>query len=285
MGVRAMLRGSRQLARAEALSWEGVKVHFGGVKAVDGVDGRVARGEILGLIGPNGAGKTTLLNALSGFQRPTAGRVRLDDLEVTRWPAHRVSRRGVVRTFQSVRLFGALSVRTNVELAGLGIGLSRSAAAGQADALLDRFGLGERAAASAASLAYGEERRAGIARALAARPAFALLDEPAAGLNDLETRELGEAIGRARDDFGCGVIVIEHDMNLIMNHCERVQVLDYGKSICIGTPAEVQRDPAVIAAYLGSEEAAHVDVVPLAGELPGELPGEHASTGSPDAAR
>jgi branched-chain amino acid transport system ATP-binding protein len=252
----------RRAASPTKLSWTDVKVHFGGVKAVDGVTGDVARGEVLGLIGPNGAGKTTLLNALSGFERPTAGQVRINEVGIAGWAPHRIARRGVVRTFQSVRLFGALSVLTNVEAASLGSGLSRRKAREHAREILERLGLADIAGVEARTLPYGQERRVGIARALGARPTFLLLDEPAAGLNDIESAELGELINEIRTQFDCGVVVIEHDMALIMSRCDRVQVLDYGQSICVGTPREVQRDEKVLAAYLGAEGVDLVDALP-----------------------
>jgi branched-chain amino acid transport system ATP-binding protein len=229
----------------------GLAVHFEGVKAVDGVDLRLAPGEILGLIGPNGAGKTTFVNAITGFQRPTAGSVHVDGTDVTGWGASRVARAGLARTFQSVRLFPRLSVLENVEIGAVGNGLGRGAARKLASELLDRFGLADRAHQLGAGLPHGEERRLGIVRALAGTPKYVLLDEPAAGLNESEGDELVTALGGIRDDFECGLLVIEHDMRVIMRLCERLQVLDYGKTIAIGTPEQVRADPAVLTAYLG----------------------------------
>jgi branched-chain amino acid transport system ATP-binding protein len=234
-----------------AVDVRGVAVHFEGVKAVDGVDLRLSRGEILGLIGPNGAGKTTFVNAITGFQRLTAGSVHVDGTDVTGWAASRIARAGLARTFQSVRLFSRLSVLENVEAGAVGNGLRRSAARKLAFDLLDRFGLADRAHQLGAGLPHGEERRLGIVRALAGAPSYLLLDEPAAGLNEAEGDELVAALGRVRDDYGCGLLVIEHDMRVIMRLCERLQVLDYGKTISIGTPEQVRTDPAVLTAYLG----------------------------------
>jgi branched-chain amino acid transport system ATP-binding protein len=222
---------------AGQLECRGLKVHFDGVKAVDGVDVALHGGEILGLIGPNGAGKTTLVNALTGFQRPTAGSVYLDDVEVTGWPPDRLARAGLARTFQAVRLFAGLTVLENVELGAMGVGLGRRDAQRWAWELLGRLGLTEIADLLAASVPHGMERRLAIVRALATRPAFLLLDEPAAGLTEVESDTL---------------MVIEHDMRVIMRLCERIQVLDHGKTISIGTSAEVQSDPAVLKAYLGT---------------------------------
>jgi len=235
----------------ELLEAQGLEVHFGGVRAVDGVDLELRKGEILGLIGPNGAGKTTLVNALSGFQKPTAGRVLLNGADVTGWSAHRLARRGLARTFQSVRLFPGLTVLENVELGAVGVGVRRPAARRLARELLERLGLAGKADALATGLPHGLERRLGIVRALAAKPAFLLLDEPAAGLNERESDELVGALTLIRDDFSCALVVIEHDMRVIMRLCERIQVLDYGKTISIGTPAQVRADPAVLTAYLG----------------------------------
>jgi branched-chain amino acid transport system ATP-binding protein len=244
---------SRNGARAAeaAVDVRGVAVHFEGVKAVDGVDLRLSPAEILGLIGPNGAGKTTFVNAITGFQHLTAGSVHVDGVDVTGWGASRIARAGLVRTFQSVRLFPRLSVLENVEAGAVGNGLGRAAARRLAFDLLDRFGLADRAHQLGSGLPHGEERRLGIVRALAGSPRYLLLDEPAAGLNEAEGDELVAALGRVRDDYGCGLLVIEHDMRVIMRLCERLQVLDYGKTIAIGSPEQVRADPAVLTAYLG----------------------------------
>jgi ABC-type branched-subunit amino acid transport system ATPase component len=235
----------------ELLAALGLKVHFGGVHAVYCVDLVLQKGEILGLNGPNGAGKTTLVNALSGFQKPTAGTVLMNGQDVTGLSPHRLARRGLARTFQSVRLFPGLTVLENVELGGVGVGMRRPAARKWARELLERMKLDDQAHLYATGLPHGLERRFGIDRALAAKPSFLLLDEPAAGLNEQESHELVDALTLIRDDFSCALMVIEHDMRVIMRLCERIQVLDYGKTISIGTPAEVRNDPAVLTAYLG----------------------------------
>jgi branched-chain amino acid transport system ATP-binding protein len=230
-----------------------VRVHIRGVKALDGVDLVLRQGELLGLIGPNGAGKTTLVNVLSGFQRATTGKVVLDGHEITGWASAEIARAGLVRTFQDVRLFAGLTVLENVEAAAASGGAARREARALAEELLGRLGLADRRHGPAAGLPHGEERRLGIARALATRPAFLLLDEPAAGLDEAESDELVEALASLRDAFALGLLVIEHDMRLIMNLCGRIQVLDHGRTIAIGTPAEVRSDPAVLTAYLGGE--------------------------------
>jgi branched-chain amino acid transport system ATP-binding protein len=235
----------------ELLEARDLKVHFGGVHAVDGVDLVLKKGEILGLIGPNGAGKTTLVNALSGFQKPTAGTVLMNGQDVTGLSPHRLARRGLARTFQSVRLFPGLTVLENVELGGVGVGMRRPAARKWARELLERLKLADKASLYGTGLPHGLERRLGIVRALAAKPTFLLLDEPAAGLNEQESDELVGSLTLIRDDFSCALVVIEHDMRLIMRLCERIQVLDYGKTISIGTPMQVRSDPAVLRAYLG----------------------------------
>jgi branched-chain amino acid transport system ATP-binding protein len=228
-----------------------LKIHFEGVRAIDGVDLELAPGEILGLIGPNGAGKTTLLNALSGFQKPTAGRVLLAGDDVTGLPPQRRVARGVSRTFQAVRLFRGLTVFENVEAGAVGTGAGRREGRRLAEELVVRLGLEARAGMLASSLPHGEERRLGIARALATRPQFLLLDEPAAGLNEAESDELMHFLADLPAAFDCGLLVVEHDMRLIMGLCKRIQVLDYGRTICIGTPEQVRRDPEVVRAYLG----------------------------------
>ncbi len=229
-----------------------VRVHIRGVKALDGVDFTLRRREILGLIGPNGAGKTTLVNVLSGFQRPTAGCVVLDGEDITSWTSSEIARAGLVRTFQDVRLFPNLTVFENVEAAAVANGASRRQAHAVSWQLLARLRLDQRASLAAAGLAHGDQRRLAIARALAARPVFLLLDEPAAGLDEGESTELVVALAAIRDECGVGLLVIEHDMRLIMQLAERIQVLDHGKTIAVGTPAQIQSDSAVLSAYLGS---------------------------------
>jgi branched-chain amino acid transport system ATP-binding protein len=248
-----MERAGRPDAKGLSLSATGIAVHFDGVRALDGVDLELSAGEILGLIGPNGAGKTTLINALTGFERPTAGRLLLDGQDVTRVAAHRLARRGVARTFQSGRSFPHLTAFENVEVAAIGIGVRRREARSRAGEALAELGLTECAWQPAGALASGQERRLEVARAVAMRPRFLFLDEPAAGLNEAESDELTAAIAALPGRLGCGVLVIEHDMRVIMGLCHRIQVLDHGVTISIGTPQEVRTDPAVIAAYLGTE--------------------------------
>jgi branched-chain amino acid transport system ATP-binding protein len=237
---------------SDTLEARDVCVYFDGVRAVDGVNLTLTRGEIKGLIGPNGAGKTTFLHAISGIVRPTAGCVTVCGVEITGWPPERVGRRGVARTFQDIRIFRGLSVFENVEVAATGGKLSRKAARATAWNLLEMLGVSHLAAKTADSLAVGDVRRVGIARAAATSPDFLLLDEPAAGLNDRESAQLVETLPDLQRNLNCGILLVDHDMRVIMGACERIQVLDSGKTISEGTRAEVQRDPAVIAAYLGS---------------------------------
>ncbi len=234
---------------------EGVHVHFEGVRAVDGVDLELEEGAIMGLIGPNGAGKTTFMNAVSSFVPLTAGRVFLGGEDVSGWPPQRLVRLGLVRTFQDVATFPALSVFENVELGALGAGLSRRAARSRARELLEGLGLAELARLPASALPHGDERRVGIARAVAVGPRFLLLDEPAAGLDDAESLELTRTIATIRDQLGCGVLLVEHDMRIIFRVCERIQVLDNGKTIASGSPEEIRTSAAVVAAYLGQKGA------------------------------
>jgi branched-chain amino acid transport system ATP-binding protein len=235
----------------EKLVAEGIRVHFEGVRAVDGVDLTLERGQIMGLIGPNGAGKTTFMHAISGFVPLTAGKVMLDGVDVSEWSPQRLVRGGLVRTFQEVATFPGLTVFENVELGALGTGLSRRKARQRAWELIKELGLTHVAHLPAAALPHGDERRVGIARAVAAAPKFFLLDEPAAGLDDEESAELTRSIARIRDETGCGVLLVEHDMRIIFRVCERIQVLDYGKSIALGPPEEIRTDRRVIVAYLG----------------------------------
>lgn len=245
--------GSRSPAGTFAAA--GLAVHFDGVRAVDGVDVSLAGGEILGLIGPNGAGKTTLVNALTGFQRPDAGTISLGGRELRRPSPYRLAHLGVIRTFQSGRLFGRLTVLENVEAAALAVTHRRRPARSLARDSLHKLDLARLAGRPAEALSHGEGRRLELARAIASRPTFLLLDEPAAGLNEIESDLLVDVIAGLPADLGCGILVIEHDMRVIMRLCTRIQVLNYGKTIAIGTPAQVRADPSVRAAYLGAEES------------------------------
>ncbi len=224
---------------------------FQGVEALRGVSLELRQGEIVGLIGPNGAGKSTLVNLLSGFDRPTHGQVLLEDQDVTRWPAHRRGRYGLARTFQHAHSFRSLSVRENVEVAALGVGASGREAAKRTDSLMSVLGLGRYADAPAAALAHGDERRLGVARALATEPRFVLMDEPAAGLPEAEVPGFASVVRAVRDDHGAAVLLIDHNMALIMDVCDRIHVLDQGETLAEGTPQEIRANLDVAAAYLG----------------------------------
>jgi branched-chain amino acid transport system permease protein len=206
----------------------------------------VRPGEILGLIGPNGSGKTTLLNVVSGVSHPTSGRVELISHEIAGLPAHRIAAMGLSRTFQNIRLFGQLTVRENVEAAA-----PPGTGAEGVDAVLAWFDLTAHAREKAVNLPYGMQRRLEIARAVVRRPTLLLLDEPAAGMNEIESDGLLENIRRIRSELNCSVVVVDHDLRLIMKLCDRIQVLDQGRTIGAGTPREVAQDPAVVEAYLG----------------------------------
>jgi branched-chain amino acid transport system permease protein len=236
----------------EALRAEDVCVSFGGLRVLEGVDLELRHGEALGLIGPNGAGKTTLLNVLSGFQRPLSGRVYLDEVEVTGLSAARMARAGLGRTFQGALPFAGLSGAESVAVGAMGLGAPKREAVRRAEAVLGELGLGQLFDQRAGSLSAAKQRLLGIARALAGEPGYLLLDEPAAGLDEVERRQLGAIISMARRRFGCGVLLVEHELSVVAGACERVQVLDGGGTLRIGTPAEVQSDPAVAEAYLGS---------------------------------
>jgi branched-chain amino acid transport system ATP-binding protein len=214
------------------------------------------RGEVLGLIGPNGAGKSTLVNLLSGFDRPTEGRVLLEGRDVTRWRASRRGRNGLARTFQHSHAFRGLTVRENVEVSALGVGASPRNAALRAREVLELLGLDAHADVPAAALAHGDERRLGVARALATEPRYVLLDEPAAGLPEAEVPEFAAVVRSLRDDHRAGVLLIDHNMALIMDVCDRIQVLDQGESLAEGTPAEIRANLDVAAAYLGESAVA-----------------------------
>jgi branched-chain amino acid transport system ATP-binding protein len=231
-----------------ALAVENVVKRFRGLHALDGVSLSVREGEIVGLIGPNGSGKTTLLNVASGVLDPTSGRVTVGGVDATGRKPHEVARLGVGRTFQQIRLFAEMTVEENVEVGAVARGAERE----EVGALLERLKLTADRDRLATTLPYGQQRRVEIVRALAGRPRFLLLDEPAAGMNEVESDGLLETIRLVRDDEGCAVLVVDHDLRLIMRLCERIHVLAEGNTICEGTAQEVRRDPAVIQAYLGT---------------------------------
>ena len=252
------------------LGVEGLSISFGGLAALSALSFEVAEREIFALIGPNGAGKSTVFNVVTGLYRPSAGRVRFRGQDLLRLPPHRIARRGIARTFQNTEVFRQLSALDNVLIgrhAHLRGGLVRGAlglpsvwreeagARAAARALLERVGLAEVAGVEAGSLPLGSQKRLEIARALAAEPRLLLLDEPAGGLNPTETQAVMELIRRLRDEGGLTVLVVEHDMELVMGISDRVLVLNYGRRIASGSPREIAADPAVIEAYLGSEEA------------------------------
>jgi branched-chain amino acid transport system ATP-binding protein len=240
----------------DTLRASSVSRSFDGVQALGGVTLELRRGEVVGLIGPNGAGKSTLVNVLSGFDRPDEGTIVLGDRDVTRWTPNRRARHGLARTFQHSHLFRDLSVRENVEVAALGVGASPRSAAARADDLLERLGLARYADGPASALAHGDERRLGVARALAMEPSFVLMDEPAAGLPEAEVPDFAAVVRSVRDDHGAGVLLIDHNMALIMEISERIHVLDQGVTLTEGTPAEIRANLDVAAAYLG-ESAVH----------------------------
>jgi branched-chain amino acid transport system ATP-binding protein len=227
---------------------------FAGIEALRDVSLELGQGEVVGLIGPNGAGKSTLVNLLSGFDRPTRGRVLLEDRDVTRWPAHRRGRHGLARTFQHAHSFRGLTVRENVEVSALGVGASGREAARRADELLRLLGLADYADRPASDLPHGDERRLGVARALAMDPRYVLLDEPAAGLSEAEVPRFAAAVRTVRDR-GAGVLLVDHNVALVLEVCERIHVLDQGTTLAEGTPKEIRAHLGVAAAYLGESAA------------------------------
>ncbi len=255
----------------ELLAIRALTLTFGGIRALDGVDLTVEQGHIAGLIGPNGAGKTSLLNCICRFYHPQQGSVRLGDTDLLRHPSHALTGLGLARTFQHMELFGGMSVLENVQVGAhvrqrpsmLGEAF-RLPAARRADRrqreqaleTLDLVGLSSWAHAPVGSLPLGLRKRTGVARALASRPRLLLLDEPAGGLNAAEKRELGLLLRSLRERLTLSMLLIEHDMDLVMSLCDRITVLDFGRRIAAGSPAQIQRDPAVIAAYLGVAPAA-----------------------------
>ncbi len=235
----------------EGLRAAAVSRSFAGVVALDEVTLELGRHEVVGLIGPNGAGKSTLVNVLTGFDRPTAGQVVLSGENITRWPPHRRGRAGLARTFQQARSFVGLSVRENIEVSALGVGVSIATARERADRLMELLGLSPIEGAPASILPHGAERLLGVARALATEPRFVLMDEPAAGLNEAEVPAFANVVRSVRDDHDAGVLLIDHNMALVMAVSDRVHVLDEGRTIAEGTPEEVRVDTAVGSAYFG----------------------------------
>jgi ABC-type branched-subunit amino acid transport system ATPase component len=233
-----------------------VSKDFAGVHALSGVSLQLEEGQILAVIGPNGSGKTTLINVMSGVIRPSSGHVRMDGKVLSAMPSFRVARAGLARTFQNIRLFKDMTVLENVETAA---GQSRRSkgfirARRASRAALELLGLDAYAHAAVSTLAYGVQRRVEIARAIATQPRFILLDEPAAGLNEVESDELLALIGSLRGRLGCGMLVVDHDMRLILRVSERIHVLNEGKTLVEGTPEEVRHNQAVIEAYLGRDD-------------------------------
>jgi len=235
-----------------ALVAEHLAVRFGGLKVLTDLDIEVRPGQIIGLIGPNGAGKTTVLNILTGFLRPSGGRAHVNGVDIGGLAPHAIRRMGIARTFQAGRLFKELSVFESITIGGVGLGLSRRDAEAEAERVLDWLALTHLAERGTAGLTYTDQRRVAIARAIVKTPAFLLLDEPAAGMSESESRELGNIIARIAGELGTGVLLIEHNLALVLDICRVIHVLDAGRIIEQGEPDVIRRSAAVRHAYIGS---------------------------------
>jgi branched-chain amino acid transport system ATP-binding protein len=239
--------------QTEILEARDVAVRFGGVVALDGVNIALRRGEVFGLIGPNGAGKSTTVNVLTGFQQPSDGNVLVDGVSILGLSTHHVARLGIARTFQAARLFSSLTVFENVMVAAANAANETHNNYLRVREILRWVGCADKADQVSSALSYGDQRRVAIARSLALSPKFILLDEPAAGMNERECDQLVALISEMPDRWGCGVLLIEHNMSVVMRTCSRILVLDSGKPIAEGTPAAIQANVEVRRAYLGDK--------------------------------